>query len=237
MDRETARSMLANMRGLYRGGHGSPEGSNSMALATANGAREKILTLGRPEWLVFIANVLSSYESVSTEIGGEHAMERLASKFDSRHGRNCPWRLCICEVELATEAGQKALGMIKDIRKMSRSTFIAVWSPTAAENAAARLACLELGANMVTQCPESLLRAAERVTRPSGRGSLECVACGLANLTEDELWEHYPLFHVNHESISCHCHICHSRVSHVSSPALIFLLFPLFQRFRFPCHE
>jgi hypothetical protein len=184
-----------------------------MALTAVGGAREKILAAGRPEWLIFAANLLSSFECIAIEIGGEHALERLASKFDSRQGRNCPWRLFVCEVELETTEGQKTLELIKEVRRLSRNTFIAVWSPTAAENAAARLACLEQGANMVTQCPESLLRAAERVTRPSGQGTLECVACGLGNLTEDELWEHYPLFHVNHQSISCHCHICHNRVS------------------------
>eukprot|EP00961_Rhodomonas_salina_P257733 3483107-Rhodomonas_salina.2 len=47
------------------------------------------------------------------------------------------------------------------------------------------------------------------------RGNFSCVACGMgkllgpvagtttASLTEDELWAHYPMFHVNHRSLAC----------------------------------
>jgi len=102
-----------------------------------------------------------------------------------------------------------AVEVIAHVKKASPTTFIAVWSPKAAESGLARVLVHDKGANMVTQCPHALAHVATSVARHAcSGGQLECAACGMKGLTEDHLWEHYPLFHVNDKNIEAKCNVC-----------------------------
>jgi 8-oxo-dGTP pyrophosphatase MutT (NUDIX family) len=123
--------------------------------------------------------------------------------------------VCICEFVPQTTHGHAALQVIREIRKVSSQCFLCVWSIQGSESAAVRLACFELGANMVTQCMQSLLNVAQTLMRHMrGSGVHTCPACGMQGLSEDQLWEHYPLFHVNlPNTANAECCLCKRRVS------------------------
>jgi len=66
---------------------------------------------------------------------------------------------------------------------------------------------------MVTRCRESL-RCVAVVVGSHGQsgGRFKCVTCGMGDLTEDELWEHYPTFHINHPLVATTCPVCRKEV-------------------------
>eukprot|EP00291_Cryptomonas_curvata_P025595 CAMPEP_0172174126 /NCGR_PEP_ID=MMETSP1050-20130122/13473_1 /TAXON_ID=233186 /ORGANISM="Cryptomonas curvata, Strain CCAP979/52" /LENGTH=375 /DNA_ID=CAMNT_0012846031 /DNA_START=214 /DNA_END=1341 /DNA_ORIENTATION=+ len=123
-------------------------------------------------------------------------------------------QLVVCELVLQTADGHTAMQFVREVRKASPLTFIAIWSSTAAESAAARLACFDFGANMVTQCAASLREVSVQIARHGRQGGkLGCVACKMQGLTEDELWAHYPLFHTNNVNLATRCVLCSKSVS------------------------
>mmetsp|Transcript_42839 Transcript_42839/g.79400 ORF Transcript_42839/g.79400 Transcript_42839/m.79400 type:complete len:394 (+) Transcript_42839:648-1829(+) len=63
---------------------------------------------------------------------------------------------------------------------------------------------------MVTYDLEGALRSAARlVAAASGKGPLQCPICGVGGFTEDELWQHVPLYHVNAGSATdLDCPVC-----------------------------
>lgn len=107
-----------------------------------------------------------------------------------------------------------ALQLISQARAASRTTFIVAWSHKAVQSGRARVRICDEGASMVTDCRSSLVHAAEQVARHSqSRGAFECVTCGMKNLTEDDYWEHYPLFHVNERTRETYCGLCQRHVT------------------------
>eukprot|EP00292_Cryptomonas_paramecium_P033497 CAMPEP_0113675404 /NCGR_PEP_ID=MMETSP0038_2-20120614/7995_1 /TAXON_ID=2898 /ORGANISM="Cryptomonas paramecium" /LENGTH=218 /DNA_ID=CAMNT_0000592171 /DNA_START=178 /DNA_END=830 /DNA_ORIENTATION=- /assembly_acc=CAM_ASM_000170 len=123
-------------------------------------------------------------------------------------------QLLICELVLQTAEGHSALQFAREVKRSSPLTFVVIWSATAAESAPARLACFDLGANMVTQCVPSLEEVVGHIARHGRQGGkLSCVACGMQGLTEDELWAHYPMFHCNNPNIATRCVLCGKSVS------------------------
>jgi len=74
--------------------------------------------------------------------------------------------------------------------------------------AALRLSCFAHGAQMFSSEAElaSVERALQLVQAQMGQGALACPYCPLSNLTEDELWRHCPLYHIqerNDKLITC----------------------------------
>mmetsp|Transcript_80730 Transcript_80730/g.216398 ORF Transcript_80730/g.216398 Transcript_80730/m.216398 type:complete len:105 (+) Transcript_80730:402-716(+) len=74
-------------------------------------------------------------------------------------------QLLICELVLQTAEGHSALQFAREVKRSSPLTFVVIWSATAAESAPARLACFDLGANMVTQCVPSLEEVVGHIAR------------------------------------------------------------------------
>lgn len=73
-----------------------------------------------------------------------------------------------------------------------------------------RLELFHCGTSMVTTTRESadMMRALGLVARQTA-GPFACVYCGL-KLTEDDLWLHYPLHHVNEKNITVKCPVCNT---------------------------
>ena len=189
-------------------------GRNALEMAGARKPSEALVCGSSP----FMATLVPVIESTgflilpvtTDECGVDKSVEKV---LEQCHSRGAP-SVCICEFVPQTTFGHAALQVVRELRKASSSTFICVWSTSGAESAAVRLACFELGANMVTQCMDSLLHVTRTVLgHDHGRGSFKCLACDKDKLSEDQLWEHYPLFHINHPNENCVCCICKHRVA------------------------
>lgn len=94
--------------------------------------------------------------------------------------------------------------LIKDadiswIRRTFNKAFIIIYDPTAAINPEQRLRWFDAGANMVSHDIESLLWTLNTTVLSSGnsRGIYTCPYCQFHTLTEDELREHMPMYHIN----------------------------------------
>lgn len=88
---------------------------------------------------------------------------------------------------------------LSNIRRRHPTVFIVVYVPSAVDNPILRLSTFDAGANMVTYDIEALLITLRKsvIFTKSRRGCLSCPSCGLQGLTEDELWHHFPAFHIN----------------------------------------
>eukprot|EP01041_Mallomonas_annulata_P006886 gene6886-13962_t len=99
--------------------------------------------------------------------------------------------------------------------------FIALFRPEAAEQPSLRLSMFEAGVNMVAHDIQSLTDTLQRAVIPSAltstsrKGNMCCPYCGLSGLTEDDLWNHFPAFHINWPNIDepIECPICHHMVN------------------------
>ncbi|GIL93440.1 hypothetical protein Vretimale_12727 [Volvox reticuliferus] len=86
--------------------------------------------------------------------------------------------------------------LITALRTLGRTCYIIVWHSDATEDGIARIQAFQSGANMVTNNPEHLHEALQRVTSIHGNGDLSCPWCGLGGFSEHELWRHQPLYHI-----------------------------------------
>mmetsp|Transcript_20441 Transcript_20441/g.20561 ORF Transcript_20441/g.20561 Transcript_20441/m.20561 type:complete len:366 (+) Transcript_20441:151-1248(+) len=103
---------------------------------------------------------------------------------------------------------------VHSIRIRQRSLFIALLRPSAAQDPAMRLSLFDAGANMVAHDVDSLIQTMDlAVMNTARRGNLTCPYCGLNNLNEDELWHHFPAYHINWSSFTTpyHCPICNEQ--------------------------
>mmetsp|Transcript_19870 Transcript_19870/g.45303 ORF Transcript_19870/g.45303 Transcript_19870/m.45303 type:complete len:356 (-) Transcript_19870:302-1369(-) len=185
-----------------------------MSISAFSGTSMKAFTFGSPNFIQSANRILEGQGYAVTNFCTEGQAPDLLDSFSNNHSYN-GWQFCVCEFIPQTAEGHTALQVVREVRKSSLRTFIAIWSLVGAESAALRLACFELGANMVTQCEHSLREVAAQVFRHGMQnGNLECAACGMQRLTEDALWQHYPLFHVNQPNLGLQsCCICDKRVS------------------------
>ena len=101
---------------------------------------------------------------------------------------------------------------VKRIRRAFPTSFIALFRPEASEIPTIRLSMFEAGANMVAHDVNSLIVILQRAVLLNNKrkGNLICPYCGLSGLTEDDLWYHFPAFHINwpNENSSVQCPIC-----------------------------
>lgn len=86
-----------------------------------------------------------------------------------------------------------------------------LYSPLASDSGSLRITCFNHGCNMVTaSMPDAqhVLRLIAGISSRLGQGPYACPTCGLTGLTEDDLHEHYPLYHVNETNVTVCCPIC-----------------------------
>lgn len=99
------------------------------------------------------------------------------------------------------------------LRETFSSMFIAVCDSSLMNEPGKRYELFQVGANMVAYESASFLSVIENSVLHVGHsgGIFTCPMCGLSGLTEDELWHHFPTFHINcpNEKTSRRCPICH----------------------------
>ena len=130
------------------------------------------------------------------------------------------------------------LTLVSTIRSVSRQLFICIFSPRISEDPMHRYQCFAGGASMVTNSLDDLSQILRKLelevslvvgsksspswssssilgisSSPAASSSIlrtyTCPFCGKNGLTEDALWSHCPLFHINEKNRSdMRCPIC-----------------------------
>ncbi|KAI6645882.1 NUDIX hydrolase domain protein [Oopsacas minuta] len=101
--------------------------------------------------------------------------------------------------------------------KLLSDTFVCLLDTYLSESAYKRLELADVGVNMVTSSVEQSERCVKQVlsyllTRHQSSSTLTCPECGLARLGEDDLWNHFPLYHINCPVKKVFCPICSNEV-------------------------
>jgi len=99
----------------------------------------------------------------------------------------------------ARRSTEDFMKIVVKARNANPQLFICVIDMRASESAVFRSNCVRYGANMVTSDSISLRQVLNTIGSrgDSGAGHFSCPYCQMPNLTEDELWQHVPLYHVN----------------------------------------
>ncbi|KAF0697372.1 Aste57867_11924 [Aphanomyces stellatus] len=136
---------------------------------------------------------------------------------------------------VATFPMDALLKLLHTLRQMSRQLFLCVYSPRVADHAMQRYQCFAEGASMVTNSIDDLTTALTKLatedaalSHVSRRATLyACPFCHKSGLTEDALWSHCPLHHINEENrTDIACPICtakHHKPYRASTPFQVHL--------------
>jgi len=115
-------------------------------------------------------------------------------------------RGCCVALVLADKPGD-VLAWLQPFR-ISPTSFPIVFGALTSD-ALFRLQCFHSGARMVSDHAPHVFEALDLVAQQGqGKGVLSCISCGLADLTEEELHTHHPLYHAvdnNHSGTCCLC--------------------------------
>ena len=91
--------------------------------------------------------------------------------------------------------------LIKEVRAHDKKIFIIIFSWTASNSPQTRYNCFTAEVSMVTDCLKSVKHVLKQInditTTKQGKGNLTCPYCEFSGLSEDALWTHLPLYHVN----------------------------------------
>lgn len=98
--------------------------------------------------------------------------------------------------------------LVKTIRSWGKRIFLCVYSRK--NSALYRYNCFECGVSMVTECMDDLVRVCSLVLSKR-TGKYTCPFCLLDGLSEDQLWVHCPLYHINEINVTRTCPICAKR--------------------------
>ncbi|RQM23291.1 hypothetical protein B5M09_000704 [Aphanomyces astaci] len=123
---------------------------------------------------------------------------------------------------VATFPMDALLKLLRALRQMSRQLFLCVFSPHITDHPMRRYRCFTDGASMVTNSVDALtsvllkLSAEEDAELAMSSSSTTrrhqhyaCPFCGKSGLTEDALWIHCPLHHINEKNrTDLPCPIC-----------------------------
>lgn len=85
------------------------------------------------------------------------------------------------------------------VRVTYPTAFIVVYSPNSIDRPLFRQQAFDLNINQLAYTVKSVEETIREdvLQNKSNHGIIKCPYCGLANLTEDELWRHVPAYHVN----------------------------------------
>lgn len=103
------------------------------------------------------------------------------------------------------------------IRRIFKKAFVVIHDPSAVDNPQRRLRWFDAGGNMVSHDLESLVSTISGILASgnnSSDGMYTCPYCHFHTLTEDELREHVPLYHINWPDTQgpIKCPICHDLI-------------------------
>ncbi|ETW07929.1 hypothetical protein H310_02332 [Aphanomyces invadans] len=140
---------------------------------------------------------------------------------------------------VATYPMDALLKILRALRQVSQQLFLCVFSAHVADHAMQRYRCFGDGASMVTSSVDDLTTvlgklaqeedADNRSQNHSSRRTLlyPCPFCGKSGLTEDALWIHCPLHHINEKNrTDIACPICsekHGKAYRASAPFQVHL--------------
>lgn len=98
------------------------------------------------------------------------------------------------------------------IRKLFPTTFLIIYNPLFITEPLKRLQYFDCGINMISYDLLNIYKVINDCVIFSGcnNGNYKCSVCGLENLTENELWNHLPTYHINvpNQNVSNFCPIC-----------------------------
>ena len=112
----------------------------------------------------------------------------------------------------ATKYTQLVPFLSKRHKRLS-GTFVCLLDTRLAESPRERLALADVGVNMVSSSVDQSAECVVQVlsyllTRQRPQALLACPECGLGRLGEDDLWKHFPLYHVINPNMSGKCPMC-----------------------------
>jgi 8-oxo-dGTP pyrophosphatase MutT (NUDIX family) len=105
----------------------------------------------------------------------------------------------------------RILPMVKMVRTISKQLFLCVFSSQLVEHPRGRYECFQEGASMVTSSLEDVHRVMRFIgscpdNQSNYLGGYTCPICAKSGFSEDELWRHAPLYHINEanrEDLTC----------------------------------
>lgn len=124
--------------------------------------------------------------------------------FDTEIKENRNIQVIISALGMAKDGSDNWEPFINHVRSVdkTRKIFMVIYSMTASNNANTRLHCLDTsGCNMVTNCSSSLIKALDKINLiiNDKKGKMKCPLCETGDLSEDGLWLHLPLYHINED--------------------------------------
>lgn len=94
--------------------------------------------------------------------------------------------------------------------QMNQQSFICVFGEEASVTPQTRIAVADNGAAMTSSSEVALRKAADIVFAEGSnqKDGYACPFCGKGHLSEDELWKHCPMYHLNEKNKRSICPIC-----------------------------
>jgi hypothetical protein len=101
---------------------------------------------------------------------------------------------------ITEEINNDSIHIIKNLRSKNKTCFIIVFNKSASENPLQRIELFYLDVNMVTCNISSIEFVIKQIIKiKKNKGNLICPICEEHSLSEDSLWLHLPLYHINYE--------------------------------------
>lgn len=113
--------------------------------------------------------------------------------------------------------GSTAEALVMQVSKMhdaNQQTFICVFGEDVGRDGRTRIAVADVGAAMTSWSTAAVREAGRRVLstlqHTQGAKTFSCPYCQKSGLSEDGLWLHCPMYHLNKANIVTSCPICES---------------------------
>lgn len=115
---------------------------------------------------------------------------------------------------IAEEINEVSIELMKLEHKF---TFKIIYNEKLTNNPILRMTCFDYSVNMVTYCSDSILHVMNQIRNiKSLKGNLICPICNECELSDDSLWKHMPLYHINYQqNKKLICPVCNSIESNI----------------------
>ena len=167
-----------------------------------------------------VSLAVASYKQLESdtvsERDGVRELEKLVDKLKSNQQSHLLLLLLIGPCD--NETYSQMVPFFSERRRDLSNTFVCVLDTQVSDNARRRLELADVGVNMVSSSVEQSEKCVRQVlsyllNRHRPVSTLSCPECGLNRLGEDDLWHHFPLYHINCPANRVTCPICHYKVS------------------------
>eukprot|EP00494_Astrolonche_serrata_P029034 UN29301 len=113
-----------------------------------------------------------------------------------------------------------SLRVLRNLRRMFQPhMFVIVWSKKAVDNPEFRQVSMSLNIKMLTNSYYDVIQVVNKIVKhKSTTGPYQCPYCAKKGFTEDNLWEHAPLYHIsvpNKMQYGWVCPICEENVEQI----------------------